>query len=316
MKDFTFEPSKWVPFKDKKVVEKIRSIKKEDITKHPNPDLKIRIVRDEDFDFLNVIDIFSRIKNASDKGNQLVLIVPQQDPLLAKVAYLINKFRVNCKKLYTFNMDEWADENGNIAPETYPYGFLHAMKHNFYYKIDEELRPPEKQITGPTNENFKYYGKMIEDLGGADVCYGGIGWSSHIAFVDPDTEEFAGTLEEFKHMGPRIVTLNPFTIAQSSIAPDAGKSGDWSSIAPRAATIGPKEVLGAKLRSSWNPFIIGGSSISWQRFTVRLALFGPVTPKIPASILQLARSEIYLTETIAQDIENDRTWLVNDFFSE
>ena len=108
--------------------------------------------------------------------------------------------------------------------------------------------------------------------------------------------------------------LNPFTIAQSSIEPDAGKSGDWSSIAPRAATIGPKEVLGAKLRSSWNPFIIGNSSISWQRFTVRLALFGPVTPKIPASILQLARSEIYLTEAIAQDIENDRTWLVNDFF--
>ena len=195
------------------------------------------MVKDSDFTFLRVEDIFLRIKKASEEGKRLVLILPQQDPMLSRVAYLINKFRVNCKNLYTFNMDEWADEDGNIAPETYPNGFMYAMKHNFYYKLDKDLRPPEDQIVGLTNKNLKDYEKMIEDLGGADVCYGGIGWSGHIAFIEPGSKEFEGSLEEWKEMGPRIVTLSPFTIAQSCLDPDFGMSGDWSAIPPRAATI-------------------------------------------------------------------------------
>jgi len=318
MKDFKFGISKWAPFQDKEVCERVRNIKREDITKHANPDLKITVVKDYDFTFLRVQDIFLRIKKASEEEKRLVLILPQQDPMLSRVAYLINKHKVNCKDLYTFNMDEWADEDGNIAPETYPYGFLYAMKHNFYYKLDKDLRPSEDQIVGPTDKNFKDYGKMIEDLGGADVSYGGIGWSGHNAFIEPGAEEFEGSLEEWKKMGPRIVTLNPFTIAQSSLEADVGSSGDWSAIPPRAATIGPAQVIGAKLRCSWNGFTIPwnplsmGSSLStsWQRFTVRLALHGPITPKVPASILQIGRTNVFITETVAQDIKPVRTWLV------
>jgi len=31
---------------------------------------------------------------------------------------------------------------------------------------------------------------MIEDAGGADICYSGPGWTGHVAFVDPDAPEF------------------------------------------------------------------------------------------------------------------------------
>ena len=303
MEEFKYEISKWVPFKDRKVCERVRNIKKENIEKHPNPDFKIRIVKDSDFAFMRVWDIFSRIKRASDEGKRLVLILPQPHPQYSKVAYLINKFKVNCKNLYTFNMDEWADDNGNIAPETYQNGFLYAMKKNFYYKINKNLRPPESQIVGPTNKNFKDYSKMMEDLGGVDVCYGGIGWSGHIAFIEPGAGEFEGSLEEWKEMGPRIVTLSPFTIAQSCLDPDFGMSGDWSVIPPKAATIGPKQIISAKLRSSWNPFTIASTYVSWHRFTVRLAAHGPVTPLIPASILQTLRTNFYISETIAADIK-------------
>ncbi|GAJ16275.1 unnamed protein product, partial [marine sediment metagenome] len=57
----------------------------------------------------------------------------------------------------------------------------------------------------------------IEDLGGADACYSGPGWTGHLAFIEPDAPEFEGSLEEWKKMGPRIVTLSPFTIAQNSL---------------------------------------------------------------------------------------------------
>jgi len=308
--DFTYGLSKWAPFQDKQVCERVRAIPREDLTRHPNPELQIEVLKDEEVAFRRIMDIFSRIKLASDEGRRLVLILPQPHPQYAKVAYLINKFQVDCRKLHTFNMDEWADENGNIAPETWPRGFMFAMKRNFYSRLDPKLRPPEGQIQGPTNRNLGDYGRMIADLGGADVCYGGIGWSGHVAFIDPGAPEFAGTLEEFKAMGPRIVTLNPFSIAQCSLDPDFGMSGDWSWIPPKGATIGPAQILGARLRSSWNPFTIGNTPVSWQRFSVRLALHGPVTHSVPASILQIGPTEVHISETIAQDIreQGELSW--------
>jgi 6-phosphogluconolactonase/glucosamine-6-phosphate isomerase/deaminase len=220
------------------------------------------------------------------------------------VAFLLNQFRTDCHHLYTFNMDEYADEEGNIAPETWPNSFQYNMKKNFYAKLDPALRPPEAQIQGPTNANFQDYGKMIADLGGADVCYGGIGWSGHIAYIEPGSEAFAASsLEEWKKIGPRIVQLTPFSILQNSLGPEFGRSGDWSAVPPRGATIGPAEIVGAKLRSSWNGFVVGRSVVSWERFVVRLAAHGPVTPLVPASILQTLPTELYLSESLAADIQ-------------
>ena len=144
---------------------------------------------------------------------------------------------------------------------------------------------------------------MIADLGGADVCYGGIGWSGHIAYIEPGSEAFAGSsLEEWKKIGPRIEELTPFSILQNCLGPEFGQSGDWWAVPPKGATIGPAEIVGAKLRSSWNGFAVGRSLVSWQRFTVRLAAHGPVTPLVPASILQTAPTEFFLSETLAADI--------------
>jgi 6-phosphogluconolactonase/glucosamine-6-phosphate isomerase/deaminase len=304
MEDFNFKMAKWMPFQDQNECRRVAAIRREDIAKHSNPDFKIKVLDDEEFPFRLVTDVYLRIKNAADEGRRLVLILPQPEPLYSWVAFLLNQSRVNCRHLYTFNMDEYADEQGNIAPESWPNSFLYNMKKNFYAKLESSLRPPEKQIQGPTNANFRDYGTMIEDLGGADVCYGGIGWSGHIAYIEPGPEAFASqTLEEWKKIGPRIVELTPFSILQNSLGPEFGQSGDWSSVPPKGATIGPAQIVGAKLRSSWNGFRVARSMVSWQRFTVRLAAHGPVTPLVPASILQTLPSELYLSETLAADVK-------------
>jgi 6-phosphogluconolactonase/glucosamine-6-phosphate isomerase/deaminase len=303
LQGFDFRMARWMPFQDQNECRRVAAIKRADITKHPNHDFKIEVIGDDEFPFRLVTDIFFRIKKASEEGRRLVLILPQPEPLYRRVAYLLNEARVNCRHLFTFNMDEYADESGNIAPETWPNSFHYNMKKNFYAKLDPDLRPPEKQIQGPTNSNFKDYGKMIDDLGGADVCYGGIGWSGHIAYIEPASEAFAApTLEEWVKIGPRIVELTPFSILQNCLGPEFGQSGDWSAVPPKGATIGPAQIVGAKLRSSWNGFQVGRSMVSWQRFTVRLAAHGPVTPLVPASIIQTRPSELHLTETLAADI--------------
>jgi len=288
-----------MPFQDMGACRRVRAIKKEDICKHSNPDFKISVIKNEDFELRRILDMFMFIKDAADKDEQLVLILPNPHPEYKHVAYLINKFKVDCKKLWTFNMDEYVDEDGKVAPDDWPNGFNYCFLNNFYYQIDEKLRPPRHQAVGFTDKNIGDYGKMIEDVGCADVCFGAIGWAGHVAFIDPGSPEFtADTMGEFLEMGPRIVTLNPITIAQESLEP----SGDWSNIPPKAVTIGPKEIMGAKLYQSWNGFHVAGTNISWERFIVRLAAHGPVTQYIPASMLQLRRTDFFIKEVLAENV--------------
>jgi glucosamine-6-phosphate deaminase len=231
------------------------------------------------------------------------MIMPNPWPNYVKVAALINKHKVSCRHVHTFNMDEYADDRGNIAPESWEFGFGYAFKKFFYSAINPKLRPPEKQVHLFTNKNIKSYGKMLADLGGADICYSGPGWTGHLAFIEPDAPEFAGSLAAWKKMGPRICTLSPFTIAQNSLHGCFGASGDLAAVPPKAATIGPAEVIGSKHRIDMHAISVGGSFQSWQRFTTRLVLHGPVTPRVPESILQTLRTDVWVSEGAAADIK-------------
>jgi glucosamine-6-phosphate deaminase len=80
-------------------------------------------------------------------------------------------------------------------------------------------------------------------------------------------------------------------------------SGDLTAVPPKAATIGPAEVIGAKHRIDMHGITVDGSFASWQRLTTRLVLHGPVTPRVPESILQTLRTDVWVTESLAADIE-------------
>jgi glucosamine-6-phosphate deaminase len=302
--EFSYAPAEFIPFRDRAVIERVRKIKKENITKHWNPDFKITVLPGEDIEFMWITDMFHRIKTAMEADRQLVMITPNPWPRYVRLAYLINKFRINCRRLHTFNMDEYANEHGEIAPESWEFGFMHAFKKYFWSRIDPKLRPPEKNVHGPSDKNIKVYGKMLADLGGADICYSGPGWTGHLAFIDPGAPEFAATtLEDWKQMGPRVCTLHPLTIAQNSLHGSFGSSGDLAAVPPKAATIGPAEVIAAKHRIDTHAIGVGGTFTSWQRFTTRLVLHGPVTPLVPESILQTLRTDVWVSEAAAENIE-------------
>jgi glucosamine-6-phosphate deaminase len=305
MATFDFDPSPYVPFRDKEALARCRAIKSEDINKHANPDLKIMVRSGEEIRLAFVTDMFYRIKSAADAGEKVVLILPNPAPLYREVAYMINKFRVPCQHVYGFAMDEYADQDGNIAPEDWRFGFIYAMYENFLYAIDEDLRPPKRQIIGPNNANINAYGKMLADMGGADVCYSGPGWTGHLAFVEPDAPEFDAPLEEWKQMGPRVCTLSPFTLAQNSLHGSFGMSGDIAAVPPKAATIGPAEVIGSKHRLDFHSLTVHGTATSWQRLITRLCLHGPVCPQLPGSIHQQLRTDCYVSHQSAQNIEPD-----------
>jgi glucosamine-6-phosphate deaminase len=247
----------------------------------------------------------SRVQQAQQAGRRCVMILPNPAPLYQHVARLINALQIDCSHLYCFAMDEYADQDGRIAPPDWPHGFVRAMHYHFYEQLDPALRPPKVQFVGPTDDNVDHYGQLIEDLGGADICYTGPGWTGHLAFIEPDAPEFDAPLEQWKQLGTRRVTLSPFTLAQNSMHGSFGKSGDLAAVPPRAATIGPAEVIAAHHRLELAALTVHGTSTSWQRMIARLCYHGPVTPKLPTSIHQTLRTDCYLSETVAQAIEPD-----------
>lgn len=299
--EFKYDMAEFLPFRDMEVCERVRRIKKEDICKHPNSNFRIRIIENSDaFAFSYILNIVSGIKRSLDDGRQHVIILPAPNPNYALAAQMINELRISCKHVHTFNMDEYADQDGNTAPRNWKGGFQYWMFHDFFDRIAPSLRMPEEQIHFPNTQNVNDYSKMIEDLGGADVCYGGIGWCGHIAFFEPHLgKEFGDDIDAYLKAGSRIVDLHPITVCQNSLFADAGCAGDWSWCPPKAATIGPSDLAGSKLVSFWDGFAYG--DVSWQRFISRLAAHGPVTPLVPASILQILNSELILSGQVAAD---------------
>ena len=299
---FQQKPADFVPYKNKEVLDRVRKISGKDLEKHPNPDFRIKVVKNTGG--IWIADMVARIQ-ASDLLNQkCVMILPNPCPVIyITVAQVINALRINCRNVHVYTMDEWADDQGNIAPATYERGFTYSQLKYFYGKIREDLRMPLEQIHYPTTENIKDYSKMITDCGegGADICYSGPGWTGHIAFIDPNTPEFGtDSLEEFLEMDARVVTLNPMTIMQNSLHGVFGCSGDIANVPPRAASIGPADVKRAKARMETHDLSTMGQFSSWQRMVSRLVCYGEVTPQVPSSILQLMDTDLYMSEEIAK----------------
>lgn len=298
--DFKFTPSEFVPFKDRDECERVRKISGKDLEKHHNPDFKIKI-------HLNphpivIGDIFTRIKTSDDMNKKTTLILGNPEPeTYLPVAELINYHRVDCRNVHIFAMDEWADEDGNIAPETYGAGFAHSLLKYFVYAIDQELRMPLNNVHYPTNANINDYSKMITECGegGADVCYSSPGWTGHCAFIDPVQDFITDNIEEYLKQPARIVKLHPLTVAQNSLHGVFGQSGYVAAVPPKAATIGPLDVVNSKERIEIHSLLTNNTFSSWQRMVSRLILHGPVTPLVPSSILQLLKTQVYVSEQLA-----------------
>ncbi len=304
MNKFDYEMLKCIhPFQDRAECQRVRNISRSEICNHPNENFKISVIEnDTQFLLTFMLDIVRGIKESLELGKQHVIILPATMPEYAMVAQIINELNISCKHVHTFNMDEYANEDGKTAPRDWHGGFQYYMFKDFFSRIKPELAISEKQIHFPSDKNVTDYSKMIEDLGGADVCYGGIGWSGHVAFFEPHLwEEFGEDMDAYLQAGSRIVELHPLTVAQNSLYTDSGCVGDWSWCPPKAATIGPKDLANSKVVRFNAAFRLGNAS--WQKFITRLAAHGPVTPKVPASILQIINSELRISGALAADSE-------------
>ena len=303
MSEFRFKPASWVPKYDPEVLEKVRKIEREDMEYTNENGFSVKVVFDPT---LHVVqDIFHRIYLSDVNNTPFTMICPNQWPhAYSAVANMLNLYNVSCRNVHAFAMDEWADEDGNVAPLTYGAGLGYSFREHFYNRIREDLRPPVDHWHVFTNENKadNVYSEMIEECGGggADVVYSGLGWPGHTAFIDPGTEAFkADTLEEFCKIGSRYLETTPLTIAENSLFPMMGDSGDVWGVPPYAVSIGPRDIMNARYRFDMHGFV-SPTGNSWQRMISRIALYGPITMECPSTINRLGEGTCYVHEAIAK----------------
>lgn len=301
--EFDFQPASWLPSRDVEMLDRVRNIKREDMEYTNENGYSVRVVIDPTV--ILAQDIFHRIYLSDVMDKHLTMIFPNQWPgVYSAVAEMINRYNVSCRNVDAFAMDEWADQDGNVAPLTYGAGLGFSFRKHFYGKIREELRPDVEHWHVFTNENKgdNVYSSIIEEVGdgGADVIYSATGWPGHTAFIDPGVKEFqADTLEEFCKLGSRLTTQMPLTICENSLFAPMGASGDVWAVPPRAATIGPRDVVNARERFEIHTFVNPGGD-SWQRMISRIELYGPISMECPASIMRLGKGVCYVSEAIAK----------------
>ena len=289
----------------------MRAITKEDILamngKHPtSPNMYLDIRRDEEAGIVMLTDMVRRIVDSDRYDKKVVMIMPNPCPAYRQVAYMLHELKVNCRNVKFYMMDEWADEDGNIAPLSYKAGFGNAF-YRFMVSNILDLGFKEENFIYHSNKTTPDFSKMLEQDGEADIIYSGPGWPGHLAFIDPVEDWFCDSMEEYCAQGAKVAKLHPLTIAQNSLHGSFGCSGDIANVPPMGAMMGPRDAMKAKEVLDIHSITTAGTHVTWQRLTSRLCIFGKPSQDVPASVLQLRENptHVVMSENLAATIEPD-----------
>ena len=166
-------------------------------------------------------------------------------------------------KVTSVNLDEYVGLTGE-NDQSYRY----FMDTNLFSKINirKECTFVPNGCADDIKKECREYDERIESLGGIDIQLLGIGLDGHIGFNEPD---------EVFTKETHLVDLDPSTIeANARFFPSA------EDVPKQAVTMGMGGIMNAKKVL----LIANGKN---KEEIIKKAFFGPITPKIPASILQL-----------------------------
>lgn len=308
---FKFAPAEWLPIRDQALLDHLvtESVADHQGNVYENPNFEFQMVWDVHNYF--VTDLFQRIRLSDVKDEKLVLILPSpENAVFISVAENLNKYNVSCRNVHIFFLYEYANENGDVAPWQSPYSRSGHFMRYFYDRLKAELRMPMEQIHFWTKENVESYSDMIAAEGGADVAYTTLSWYGGIGAIDAESFP-AETMEELLQMGSRYVPLTLETGAMDSLRGMFGCSGDVGNVPPYAVTVGPKDLAAAKYGMHMEFLTPCGGNPSLQKFSLKLALLGPVDPTNPACIMRLYPGTCYAAPEVVNyvPLRQDNPWL-------
>ena len=242
-------------------------------------------------------EIANEIKKANERGEKIAFILPVGPMGMYKWAvYFLKEWNVSCKNVWCFNMDEWADAEGNTI--TGEASFQNAMETAFYNPLGE-LTVPKDHRNFATKDNLPTYPEKIAALkkdGAKLVLVYGIGRMCHIAFWEPQFgSEFTSDEEWLKQPYRIAAKLHPLTIEQNAITSFRSRT---SMVPCRANTMGPGLMFQAD-------YAIGGADgtfsrgMQWQGLSFWMTLRYKPTRFITSSFIPTIPGKLFFLEELA-----------------
>ncbi len=165
-------------------------------------------------------------------------------------------------QVYTVNLDEYVGLN-----KDHDQSYAYFMRDNLFDHVN--IDPAKTNIPDGMNADgaaeCARYDQVIADLGGVDLQLLGLGVNGHIGFNEPDDHFSCGTQQ----------------IELTESTRDANKRffSSIDEVPTHARTMGVRDILQAKR-------VVMVASGKNKAEAVKAAFFGPITPQMPASILQ------------------------------
>lgn len=170
---------------------------------------------------------------------------------------------IDFSKVTSVNLDEYVGLDG-----TNDQSYRYFMNDNLFdhVNIDKSRTFVPNGCATDLKAEGEAYDSMIKELGGIDLQLLGIGLDGHIGFNEPDEFFTAATHE---------VVLD-----ESTIKANARFFKNEDEVPKKAITMGMMSIMQAKK-------ILLVANGEAKKEIIEKAFFGPIDPKVPASILQL-----------------------------
>lgn len=186
-----------------------------------------------------------------------------------------NKGDIDFSEVKTVNLDEYRG-----LPKTDPQSYDYFMREHFFDHVNirpENIHLPDGMAECPDSECTQY-DNIVKSLGGVDLQLLGCGRNGHIGFNEP-ADCFA--------KGTHCVNLTESTI-------EANKRffASADDVPRQALSMGIQTIMLARRIL----IIISGED---KAEAVKNGFFGPITPQVPASILQLHPDVVVIADEAA-----------------
>ena len=175
----------------------------------------------------------------------------------------------------TVNLDEYKG-----LPRENDQSYFYFMNHNLfdYVNINPERTHLPNGMNLNAEEECARYEALIESMGGVDIQLLGLGHNGHIGFNEP-AADFA-------------VTTHCVDLTESTIEANKRFFESADDVPRQAYTMG----IGTIMKAKKILLVVNGEG---KADIVAKAFFGPVTPEVPASILQLHRDVTIVADKAA-----------------
>ena len=210
----------------------------------------------------------------SRKKNTVLGLPTGQTPL-GMYQELIKRFRkgeIDFSQVITFNLDEYYGLSSE-HPQSYNYYMWQTFFNNINIKKENVFIPDG--VTKNVQEECRYYESLIEEKGGIDLQFLGIGDNGHIGFNEP-----AIALNSKTHL---------VNLSQATIEANSRFFNDIEEVPRKALTMGMGTILKAK------QIILLASGMK-KAPAIAKTINGKVSTEIPASLLQLHRDVIIIVD--------------------